>query len=313
MKKEAFLVLAKKYVEGQCTDAERQAVECFFDRMQQTGQAADFIPSDETGKLLLSTIKNKNFPSAKRNHHGFANTLRVAAVLVVLLGVFFLVNKSISGSAEITQATLKGERKEVVLQDGSVVLLNSNSSVTYPKVFGSSRKIMLVGEAYFKVQRDVAKPFLVATRDVTVKVLGTSFNINSYTHCDTKVSVVSGKVEVHLSSGKKMVLTKNQQAGYSSKNDLAFSADDSREGIAWTNNIIFLKKTTLAETAKIIENWYDVRVDFADPELETLTISGKFKDETLENVLESIAILKDLNVKYLTKKHVLIRRKTPAI
>jgi transmembrane sensor len=89
-----------------------------------------------------------------------------------------------------------------------------------------------------------------------------------------------------------------------------FLADDSSDGIAWTSNTIILKNTTLSETAKIIENWYNVDITFEDQEIKKFTISGKFKDEKLENVLESIAFLKQLKIIYLTQNHILIRRKT---
>ena len=76
---------------------------------------------------------------------------------------------------------------------------------------------------------------------------------------------------------------------------------------AWTNNIIVLDKTSLGETAKILENWYDVDIEFADPSLKELTISGKFKEEKLETVLKSIALIKDLEVDHNNPKKIIIR------
>ncbi|PZR07609.1 MAG: hypothetical protein DI539_23520 [Flavobacterium psychrophilum] len=140
-------------------------------------------------------------------------------------------------------------------------------------------------------------------------MLGTSFNVNSYEHNNTKVSVVSGKVQVTSPSGEKLLLVRDQQVSLNQNLRFNFTEDDSSEGIAWTQNTIFLRNNTLAETAKIIENWYDVTVDFENEGIENLTISGKFKDEKFENVLSSIAALKQLEIKYITKNHVLIRKK----
>lgn len=304
MKKEQLLILAKKYSENKCTPDEKIAVESFFDQMQQQ---EDIQLSDKKGKLLLEQINSK----IKRRKLRFKKQLlRVAAILIIAIGTGITIHSLTETIPEITQTAPKGEKKEVLLADGSIVVLNSNSSITYPQDFGNTRNVKLSGEAYFKVRRNTQKPFVVATHDVTVKVLGTSFNINSYNHRKTKVSVLTGKVEVRSPSGKKVLLTQNQQADLKSNHDFFLSKENSQDGIAWTENIIILKNSTLSETAKIIENWYNVQVDFEDKALEKLTISGKFKEEKLENVLESIAFLKNVKIIYLTKKHVLIRRNT---
>ena len=143
-----------------------------------------------------------------------------------------------------------------------------------------------------------------------MRVLGTSFDINSYQHHDTKVSVITGKVEVTSPTGKKVQITKNQQADLIESSDLQISTENSDDKIAWISNTIILKNTKLSETVKIIENWYNVAITIEDQELNDLTISGKFKDEKLENVLESIAYLKQLKINYTTKNQITIRKKT---
>lgn len=305
MKKEELIILAKKYSENKCTPDEKRAVELFFDQMQEQEGILDL--SDRKGKVLLEQINSR----IKKRKLGFRKQLlRVAAILIIAVGTGITLHSLTKTIPEITQTAAKGEKKEVLLNDGSIIVLNSNSSITYPEDFGRTRNVKLSGEAYFKVRRNTQKPFIVATHDVTVKVLGTSFNINSYDHRETKVSVLTGKVEVSSPSGKKILLTKNQQADLKSNQDFILSKENSQDGIAWTEDIIILKNSTLSETAKIIENWYNVQVDFEDKELEKLTISGKFKEEKLENVLESIAFIKKVKIIYLTKKHILIRRNT---
>jgi transmembrane sensor len=309
LKKETLLLLAKKYTEGTCTPEEKMAVEAFFDKMQYSATNNSDQFSDAKGDVILGKI----FQELKTKQLGkfrFQKALKIAAVLVLALAISFSTAKFILSPNEITQIAAKGEKKEILLKDGSVIVLNSNSSITYPEEFGATRNIKLSGEAYFKVFHDDNKPFIVQTHDVKVKVLGTSFDINSYNHRQTKVSVLAGKVEVTSPTGKKVHIIKNQEADLIGKSDFEISEEDSQERIAWTSNIIILKNTTLAETAKIIENWYNVEITFEDPSLQNLTISGKFKDEKLENVLESIAFLKQLKINYITKNHIVIRRKT---
>ncbi|MBB4801606.1 ferric-dicitrate binding protein FerR (iron transport regulator) [Flavobacterium nitrogenifigens] len=307
MKKEIFLQLAKKYEEGTCTPEEKIAVESFFDKMQE--QSSDIELSDEKGDVILNKIFSEL--QVKPKKYTIRKALKIAAILVVGLSIAFSAAKFVFQPRKITQLTAKGEKKEIFLEDGSVIVLNSNSSVTYPEEFDKTRNIELVGQAYFKVFRDVKRPFIVQTHDVKVRVLGTSFDINSYNHHDTKVSVISGKVEVSSPTGKKVQITKNQQADLIQNSDFQISTENSDDKIAWISNTIMLKNTKLSETVKIIENWYNVSIDIEDQELNDLTISGKFKDEKLENVLESIAYLKQLKINYTTKNHITIRKKTP--
>jgi len=308
LKKETLLLLAKKYTEGTCTPEEKTAVEAFFDKMQYNSDNAAQMP-DAKGDVILGKIFQE-LQTGKPRKLKLRQALRIAAILVLALAISFSAAKIILAPNEITQIAAKGEKKEILLEDGSIIVLNSNSSITYPEEFGQTRNIKLSGEAYFKVFHDERKPFIVQTHDVKVKVLGTSFDINSYNHRQTKVSVLSGKVEVTSPTGKKVHIIKNQEADLIGKSNFTISEEDSQERIAWTSNIIILKNTTLAETAKIIENWYNVDITFEDPALQNLTISGKFKDEKLENVLESIAFLKQLQINYTTKNHIVIRRKT---
>lgn len=304
MKKDEFLLLVEKYKDNQCTPDEKKQVELFFETMQKRGEDP-FL--DNKGRALFQLIKYK--AGIKRSTRRLSQIAKMAAVVVLLMGLAFTFNFTHSQNKQITMIAAKGERKTLTLEDGSTVVLNSNSSLTYPESFGKTREIKLNGEAYFKVFPNKSKPFVITTHDVNVEVLGTSFNVKSYKDHETKVSVVSGKVQITSPSGVKQLLVKNQQATYTPSEKFQFSQEDSAEGIAWTENTIFLKNTTLAETAKIIENWYNVEIDFGDKDIESLMISGKFKEEKLENVLSSIAALKQLEIEFLTKKQILIRKK----
>lgn len=312
MNKEEFLGLAKKYAENTATAEEQKAVDYFFDTLQENqDDVVHLQPSNEKGHYIFSSIKTK-IGLPKQKSKAYKKILQIAAALFILSGLLYTTLLLIASPAMITQTAANGERKQLQLIDGSIVILNANSSITYPEKFETSRQVELTGEAYFKVYRDTLKPFIVNTHDVTVRVLGTSFNINSYNNLATKVSVVSGRVQVNSPSGRQIILTKNEQAAFAVNNNLVRTAHESSEQIAWIDNTIFLKNTTLAETAGIIKNWYGVTVEFEEPELAQLTISGKFKDEKLENVLQSIAFIKHLKIIYKSKNHVLIRRNVNA-
>ena len=201
----------------------------------------------------------------------------------------------------------KAKRRK--FDDGSKIFLNSGTKITYPENFKEDRKITLEGEAFFEVAPNPEKPFRIKSGTIETKVLGTSFNINAYAKGREKISVNSGVVQVTYgnNSSQKVTLTKNMQISFYKDNTPAITKMNSDNYNAWTNDIIVLDKTSLGETAKILENWYDVHIEFADPSLKKFTISGKFKEEKLETVLQSIALIKDLEINYKNPKSIIIR------
>ncbi|MFL9845649.1 FecR family protein [Flavobacterium rhizosphaerae] len=305
MDKDQFKELAGKYAKGTCSAEEKKAVEAFFEQMQHKEVYLHNDPA-RRDKILKGIYSHIN---STRRKTGFAKMLKIAAAIVLLLGAGLFTALYNNKVPMVKQFAARGEKKEVTLKDGSVIVLNSGSSITYPEVFGNTRNVTLTGEAYFKVFRNPSKPFIVSTHNATIKVLGTSFNINSFKQHTTHVSVLTGKVEVSAPSGQKVILVKNQQAAYTDNNGFIRTGADSNEGIAWTRNIIALNNATLAETAKILENWYDAEIELQGAGLGSLTITGKFKDEKLDSVLESIAYVKHLEVTYVTPKKIIIRKK----
>lgn len=310
MKKEDLIILTEKYAANTCTAEEKNTVETYFKILQETGKDIPAYLLDEKRDIIFNSISKQINTVKIKKLRAWKQVMKIAASVLVIAALAFSYNLLTKEIPTITQLAAKGEKKEVLLHDGSIVVLNSNSSITYPEKFGKTREIKLQGEAYFKVHRNTQQPFIVQTPTVGVKVLGTSFNINAYDTLNTKVSVLTGKVQVTDPNGKRIYLVKNQQAEYTKQKDFILSAENSNDGIAWTQNTIMLKGTTLAETAQILENWYDVTIQFEDKNIENLTISGKFKDEKLENILESIAFLKQVKIDYLTKNKIIIRRNT---
>ncbi|PZR20578.1 MAG: hypothetical protein DI539_10480, partial [Flavobacterium psychrophilum] len=159
MRKEDFLILAEKYGNNTATDEEREIVESFFNSMQDSN--IDEINFTGKDKYLYQQIKGETIkPVAKRRR---IKALKIAAVLFIVAGLSYTLNIMTSSVKQITETTSKGQQREITLADGSHVILNSNSSITFPESFSNTREIKLTGEAYFKVHRDTTKPFIVAT------------------------------------------------------------------------------------------------------------------------------------------------------
>jgi len=221
-----------------------------------------------------------------------------AAVLIFGLAAFyFLENRDNQNFQEsplveqqfITKSNPKGQKTKIVLEDGSEVYLNSESSIRYPNDFKENRNISLEGEAYFKVAKDSIHPFTVDAKGVLTTALGTSFNISTF-HSNEMVTVtlLTGKVKlnqegkdgfIELNPGEESflssfipVLKKYQVSGV--------------DKILWTKGILKFQDASLVEMKEILERWYGVEI-FVKGQPKELRASGVFDpQESLENVLK---------------------------
>lgn len=299
-----FISLADKYAKNTATEEERRYVESFYAAMQQKNK---FIPidlstpkKDKIKKFIDGAILKKTIRVIYKN-------ISMAASFILFLGIAY----SVLNLNKTNITTLKGERKEVVLADGSRVFLNANSSISYTDDFTEKRNISLIGEAFFQVTKNTKKPFTITDNNTEIRVLGTSFNVNSNNGNKTVVSVNTGKVLVQSRANPEnnVVLIKNQQISFLNDMPLSISYGDSDDLMAWTKNIIVLNNETLENTIKILENWYNVSIDLKDEDIKNETISGKFNNETLQNVMKSLGLLKSLKIDYLTPNQIIIRKK----
>lgn len=196
----------------------------------------------------------------------------------------------------------KGKKVNMTLPDGSNIWLNAGSTIEYPKEFsGKQRKVILSGEAFFQVKPNQNKPFVVQTRQITVTVLGTVFNVSAYPEdAEIKTTLIKGKVEVKSNTNEKtnITLTPEQQAVFSKKNKkIAVKHVDSHKFSAWKNGKLVFDSQTIDRIARILERWYNVKIIVA-PELNgkcPLTIT--LKDETIEQALDLIRLTCPVTIK----------------
>jgi len=301
-----LLALAEKQRLGTATKEEQYLLHTFVDKLQQLDLKAN--PSDQNRLRILKDIEARIKTESKPGLN-YKRLLTYAAIFIGLLSIASL-STYVFGTQLITEQTGKGEKRTLALADGSSIILNANSKIIYSEDFTQNRRIELQGEAYFEVHRDTLHPFTITTGPVQTQVLGTTFNINSYEADEVTVSVNSGKVAVHhTKTDEKVYLTKNQQVLFNALDAPVQAQVNSEDQMAWTKNIIALNNTTLIKTAGILENWYDVKIEFEDTSIEGLRITGKFKEEPLETVLQSIALINNLKIDTLTQKHFVIRKK----
>lgn len=311
MQKEDFLALAQKYAQNKCTLSEKEAVETFFFKQTEKEQNIIILSlTQEKRNAILHKINTTiNKPKGKLQKR-YSNIGKIAAIALLFIGISFVITQSTSTN-RITQSAAKGEIKTLFLPDGSQLVLNGNSSVTYATNFKNNRKLDLKGEAYFKVVRNPKSPFTVETPQFKIKVLGTSFTISAYENYPNTIRVLSGKVTVNSKENPNhnVLLTKNQQLRFHTS-QLPLLTNNTREDfLAWTKNIIVLENTSLGETAAILRNKFNVTILFEHPELEQLRITGKFKNENITTILNSIAEVKQLEIHVQNQNTIFIREK----
>lgn len=195
-----------------------------------------------------------------------------------------------------TITTPKGGQYQLVLSDGTKVWLNAASSLKYPTTFiGNERKVELTGEGYFEVKHDPSKPFFVSSEGMTVKVLGTHFNINAYPDEDIiKATLLKGSVEVNATNQSTMLIPGEQaqmdwDAGQSSRIRTVKNVDLDQV-VAWKNGYFSFSDANIQTVMRQLSKWYDIDVSYQG-KIPTETFSGKvYRNTSLKNVLEILSL-----------------------
>lgn len=175
----------------------------------------------------------------------------------------------------------KGGEYQIELEDGTKVWINSASRLRYPVVFsGNSREVYLEGEAYFEVQRDVDRPFIVHSGEQKVTVLGTSFGISCYaSEANDYTTLVSGKVKIDFERGKQnFMLEPGMQVAYNKESGIAIERKvDVAEFVAWKNGKYIFKQKRLEDILSTLSRWYDFEVFYRNEDVKEVLFSGELR------------------------------------
>ena len=184
--------------------------------------------------------------------------------------------------------TPRGGEYHLTLSDGTQVWVNAASSLSYPDHFsGEERRVKLDGEAYFEVSHDTAKPFIVEVSDLTVRVLGTSFNVSAYREEEHRATLVTGRVSV--SSGEETREIKPGEQALLTPQGFSVFPVDITNYVSWKERRFVYKNKPLKEIFRDLERWYDVSIIFLDDEIEQLKLTANLpKYENMDKILEVI-------------------------
>ena len=247
-------------------------------------------------QLLLKHIEHKKRMWLRRVTLMVASTAAVVCLVWGSISYLNYINKQ-----QITYweaSTSYGECKQVQLPDGTQLTLNSCSRVRYPDHFiGKERRVELEGEGYFRVFHNEKQPFVVNTHRFDVRVLGTCFNVKSYSSDEVvSVDVESGKVQVDLPEAmmrlkaKEQVLINTVSGEYNKRHE--------ERGVAvWRKRGLRFNSTPICDVAKELERMYNCRITFAEGQDFKNLISGEHDNKSLDAVLQSIEYTSGIHYK----------------
>lgn len=285
-----------KFITGQCSDDELAAVAQWMrqdaqgaaellrmERLYHEAQALA-MPRRETEKALgrlngriehSSDVQAGTQPAPPsgataprhtrvlRLWHRWAAAIAIVVVACVgLYGLRLMGQRQTAAQCVVAQASAQSP-KQLTLPDGTRVWLNRGSELRYPRHFDDTlRQVTLKGEGYFEVTKRPSQPFVVESRDMKVKVLGTVFNFNTRPgSSEAEVSLIEGSVEVSsLRSAGQVVLMPGQKAQLTQAGQLVVRNADTRIDAVWHNELIPFNNCNVRQIANTLEQLYDVKI-----------------------------------------------------
>jgi transmembrane sensor len=249
--------------------------------------------------------------------------IATSILLPITLGIgsYILVNH-IDKSDKLTYNSItapNGSKTMLKLSDGSVIWLNSGSTLKYPSIFAKDhREVFLSGEGYFEVTKNKSKPFIVKTSDLDIKVLGTKFNLKSYPDEGTiETTLIEGSVSIskaNIENDPKntILLNPNEKATYLKKEGriiqpgsdkqnqteqilpddapekekiILASVSNSEQYSAWKDEKLIFRNENFERICILMERWYNVKINIHSNELKTYHYTGTLENE---NIIEAI-------------------------
>jgi len=319
-----------RYLSGECSSQEKQEVIAWLESapedqkiLEKLGPAWDIPeygpPKTDVTKLWKDTAKKAGLRSPLIfAFFRLRFFIYAAASLLFAAGIYFVlqsspINSSRSALKLERVAVENGRNDELVLSDGSKIILDAGSVFMYPREFGSAaREVYLEGEGYFEVKPDPENPFIVHAQEAVIQVVGTSFNIRAWPrNKKVTVAVASGKIVLHsaakdpeskvvVSSGQLSILYDNGPPSLPQLVDISTYT-------GWIRREAFFEDIPLSEILNQLERWFDVRFMLKPESYAEERLTIHIKDKPLENILELIGALTDLEYERFNRSIILRR------
>lgn len=279
----------------------------------------------EIEKLEKKTNTSKGFLWSRN----LREVYKIAAILLVAFGASWFLLNQFQKDTYNTLEVPYGARTNITLTDGTQVWLNSGTTFKYPANLNQKDvEVFLEGEAFFEVAHLKNRKFNVKTSTINIQVLGTSFNVKSYTDDDQiETTLVNGSIRIDGQLDNKTIkepilLKPNQQATFikgttnfqitriaekqqeedslsvqepivasKSKTSLTiFEKVKVEDYTSWKDHVLVFKSERLENLTKQMERWYDVKIEIKDESLKSSRYTGTFENETIEQAIEALSL-----------------------
>lgn len=297
-----------RYIIGKASKNDRQQIATWLQ------EDADNINKFAAMKAqyVFSGMPDSIIPEKRRVMPIVSYVAAALAVPLLLVGVyFFCANNKTSEKlyaanhqievlssqihGKVTYVANPGVKSTVILPDSSVVRLNGNSKLVAPAIFSSNvRELFLSGEGYFEVKHHEDWPMHIHTaKDVTVKVLGTTFDLSAYEDdSEVKLTLIEGKVLMQNNKTRSEHEVKPQQEIKIADRDPLDTPEikkaDMQKNTSWTKGELIFDNTPMSEIVKQLERWYGVSVHIADKNIMSYHLTARFTNESITRVLDLI-------------------------
>lgn len=330
--KEEDIRIIEKYIAGKASEEEIKIIESFFTIGEDKTEMKRLLEKEwnqtnneySDNNLKLSQLLDHIHHLIRKKEYEKRNTvlrrvfniyIKAAAILILPLIITALIGygnlkENIISSVQSGKEDVKeesatstiiapfGARVAFSLPDSTTGMLNSGSRLTYSIPFSANRNVKLEGEAWFDVKFNELSPFEITAGNSTVKVIGTSFNINAYPAEDyIEVVLSKGKVEFSDKDNNSKVTMFPSERLIFHNGSVSKSVTDPAKYYGWTEGKLVFRGDLMAEVGRRIERWYNVKFELADRELEKYSFRGTFEDDTLEEVLDLLSMTSPIRYK----------------
>ncbi len=235
---------------------------------------------------------------------------KIAASVILIIGIsittyLFYNNFSTTKYSEINT---KNEIQEIKLPDGSLITLNYNSKIRFPKKFSKKTRIVeFSGEAFFKINKNPKQPFIIKTEKAEVMVLGTSFNVEAYLN-NIKVCVKTGKVRLSKKNIAENVKLIAGEEGIIKNNIISKNIVQDKNYLSWKNKSFIFENTKLSKVISDINKAYNVNITLENEDLENILITSFPSNKDIDILLdlicspENLSFIKNGSKILITKK-----------
>ena len=327
--------LLKRYLNNECSPGEAKKVINWLSTPEGKRFAEKQFDEDVTNiysgrltfsdgpvrsvKMFQQVLKGIDISDTRKTIRFYnQNWVKIAAaILIPLLIINSIVWVALQKPGQKTEwkevYVPRGEKLQMMFQDGTKVWLNSDTKLEYPLTFRrKGREVKLEGEAYFAVQSNKKRPFKIGLDGMNIMVTGTSFNVKAY-YNDSIITTTLDEGQIYLQTlkeneGADYLLGPGQQAQFI-KSDFSVEVSSSEVGqnSSWRRNELVFTDSPLREIVKVLERWYDVKF-VIEPDLPDYSYTIGFNNENLEDVLFGLEALTPIDCDYKNGKVKITRR-----